>query len=103
MGTIWGPGLKIGHLFRLLGVRGDLIIWDVRVVKAIDCVMGNFSLLVELSPPQGESWWLSDIRSEKSFRKSWQVYMVYLGINGVSKGILTWFDSFRKKWEGEED
>lgn len=70
MGAVWGVRFKDWAYFPLVGKPGGiLIIWDVRVLKAEECIMGNFSLSIRFSPTHGESWWLTGVYGPFRYRE----------------------------------
>lgn len=60
--AIWGVRYKDWAFLPSIGKsEGILIIWDVRVMKALNCISGNFLLSLRMETSAGESWWLTGV------------------------------------------
>ena len=83
IGAVWGVRFKDWAYLPSVGKSGGiLIIWDVRVVRATECITGSFSLSIHLSPLQGESWWLSGIYGPCRYREREEFWEELAGLYG---------------------
>lgn len=93
MGSIWGSRFKEWSFLPSVGRSGGiLIVWDVRVFRGIETVLGIYSVSVLLELVNNDKcWWFTGharLNIEESFGRTWRVCMGCVGISGVWGAIL---------------
>ena len=68
IGSLWRSRFKEWVLLPAIGRAGGiLVIWDVRTVRVIDCLLGEFSVSV-LIEDENEKWWFTGVYGPNSYR-----------------------------------
>ena len=89
IGSLWKSRFKEWLLLPSVGRAGGiLIIWDVRSVRVIDSLVGEFSVSIRIEDEQEKCWFTGYMVQVHTivgdcFGMKWQDWEAFVGINGV--------------------